>query len=261
MLRYPDIPSVELLPISLSDGPLRVRVLAQAPPAPLPPGMDACIRDAWAGILASNPRSFDGPILAVDRLPHEMREPSRQSSRVPTSPAFEIIARRERYARLAVQPKVPTDVRILSVTAIVLAQDAMRRSWVMLGKRSRSTRIYGGMWELGPSGGVQVPEEGVDVLDHDALVRSLAEEVREEAGLEVRKAQAIAITRDHHAMSDDIVFACDVGTLEEASSQAHAANWEYEEVRWLAMDSLAPFVARHEQEIIPPTRALLRMNL
>jgi hypothetical protein len=173
-------------------------------------------------------------------------------------PRFEIAARRDRFARLAVQPGVATGVRILSVTAVLLAKDATGREWVMLGRRSPSTRVYGGMWELGPSGGLNDPPAAITTLDHDAILSHLADEVQEEAGLHVTNGHAVAIARDHKAMSDDIVFACDAGSLEEASAAAHAANWEYDEVRWIATDSIGPFDALHEQAIIPPTRALFR---
>ena len=256
MIAYRGIPQTEIIPIRLADGALRVCITRDAR-TPNSAAVDA----AWSKLVASNPRYFDGPILSVVHLPHEVPYELRHdgaANRSHDEPAFEILARRDRFARLAVQPAVATGVRILSVTAVLLAKDASGREWVLLGRRSHKTRVYGGMWELGPSGGLNDPPAPVTSLDHDAILRHLADEVHEEAGLHITSGQALAIARDHKAMSDDIVFACDVGTLEEASSQAHAANWEYDEVRWLATDSLAPFDALHEQAIIPPTRALFR---
>jgi hypothetical protein len=261
MIAYRGIPQVEVIPIRLSDGAVCVSIANDAR-TPNSAAVDA----AWAKLVASNPRYFDGPILSVVHLPHEalaeaMHDAPEQSRRgeAPTdTPRFEVLARRDRFARLAVQPSVATGVRILSVTAALLARDASRREWVMLGRRSRATRVYGGMWELAPSGGLHDPPAAIRSLDHDAILSHLADEVMEEAGLHVTGGQAVAIARDHKAMSDDIVFACDVGSLEDAGARAHAANWEYDEVRWIATDSIAPFDALHEHAIIPPTRALFR---
>lgn len=261
MIAYRGIPQMEVIPIRLSDGAVCVSIAKDAR-TPNSAAVDA----AWTKLVATNPRYFDGPILSVVHLPHEALAEalhdaptrSRQAEEPTPTPRFEILARRDRFARLAVQPGVATGVRILSVTAVLLARDGAQREWVMLGRRSHSTRVYGGMWELGPSGGLHDPPAAVRSLDHDAILSHLADEVLEEAGLHVTDGQAVAIARDHKAMSDDIVFACDVGPLEDASTKAHAANWEYDEVRWIATDSLAPFDALHEHAIIPPTRALFR---
>lgn len=245
MRPYRGIPQTEVIPLPLDGGGLRVSI---ARDARVP--HSAAVESAWAMLLASNPKYFDGPILSVLHLPHELDDA--ESSR------NEILVRRDRFSRLAVQPQVSTGVRILSVTGVLLSRDTTGREFVLLGRRGRSTRIYGGMWELGPSGGIQDPPLAVTSLDHEAIFANLADEISDEVGLELRRGDAVCLTRDNKAMSDDIVFVCDAGPFEKASSEAHAANWEYQEVRWLPTDSLEPFDAGEADNIIPPTRALFR---
>lgn len=249
MRPYRGIPQTEVLPLPLEGGGLRVSISrdARVPHS-------AAVEAAWSKLVAANPKYFDGPILSVLHLPHELDHAGTSKNEIQN----EILVRRDRFSRLAVQPAVSTGVRILSVTGVLLSKDSTGREFVLLGKRGRSTRIYGGMWELGPSGGLQDPPPAVTSLDHEAIFANLADEIEEEVGLELHRGEAVCLTRDHKAMSDDIVFICDAGPLEVASSEAHAANWEYEEVRWLPTDSLAPFDADQESNIIPPTRALFR---
>lgn len=231
-----EIAGVEVYPVTLGGGPLRVSIL-RAARAPL----SGAVEREWARISAANPRAFDGPVLSV----------------LSYDPASNhLSARRDTYARLAVQPAVHTGVRILSVTGVLTARDAGGREHVLLGRRGEGVRVYERMWELGPSGGVHTPPDAVGELDEDALFATLADEVEEEVGLRPPRARAVAVCRDHVAMSDDIVFACDLGALEEAG--AHAANWEYGEVLWMPTDALAGWEAAHEAAIIAPTRALFR---
>lgn len=253
MRPYRGIPQTEVLPLPLEGGGLRVTITRDAR---IP--HSAAVEAAWAKLLASNPKYFDGPILSVLHLPHELDNAGTSRNEIQSEIQNEILVRRDRFSRLAVQPAVNTGVRILSVTGVLLSKDSTGREFVLLGKRGRSTRIYGGMWELGPSGGLQDPPQAVTSLDHEAIFANLADEIAEEVGLELNRGEAVCLTRDHKAMSDDIVFICDAGPLEVAASEAHAVNWEYEEVRWLPTDSIEPFDAHEEANIIPPTRALFR---
>lgn len=219
--------------------------VAISPLAPKPPELDEPrVRDAWQRLCIANPRFFDGGLLAVKHIEAE-------------ADATRIHARRDRFARLAVQPGVPTGVRLLSVTAVLVARDDAGKPHLLLGKRSAQTRIYGDQWELGPSGGVPPPHAGVRTLDERALMDHLADEVEEEAGLRVREGRAVAITRDHAACSDDVVFVCDVGELAMARASAKAANWEYTQVAWIPAAELRTFVAREAANVIGPTRALV----
>lgn len=237
-----------MVPFGLAGGEVRVEIGRSANA----PNTDAVQRE-WDRLCAINPRLYDGPLLAVVSIDAERNL---------------IAARRDRFARLAVQPRVPTSVRILSVTGVLTARDGAGREHVLLGRRGTGTRVYDGMWELGPSGGLGVPPAGVTSLDESAILSHLADELSEEIGLSLedgpgtgmrgRRAQAVGITRDFIASSDDIVFVLDVGAMEEVSRRVGPANWEYSETQWLATDSVEAWDARFGAEIIPPTRALFR---
>lgn len=220
---------------------LEVEVTRTAPAIP----NSAAVQAEWDSLCAANPRLFDGALLSVLHIEH-------------ANDATRIHARPDRFARLAVQPKVATGVRILSVTAICTATREDGSLHVLLGRRARDTRIYGGMWELGPSGGLGVPPPSLRTLDVGAVWSHLADEVQEEVGVDAPAGRAIAITRDQVAMSDDVVFHCDLGAFAEAHAATRAANWEYEDVRWLDVREVAAFDREHGDAIIVPTRALFR---
>jgi 8-oxo-dGTP pyrophosphatase MutT (NUDIX family) len=237
------LPGVRVLALGV-DGNVVVDVSRIAPPIP----NTAAVQAAWDGLCTANPRFFDGPLLSVLHIEQAAGGRGGEPTR--------IHARPDRFARLAVQPGVATGVRILSVTAICTATDPSGALHVLLGKRGRETRIYGGMWELGPSGGMSVPPPALQTLDVDAIWSHLADEVHEEIGIEADRGIAIAITRDNLAMSDDVVFQCDLGELATASRATRAANWEYEAIQWIPVAEIAQFDAAHASEIIVPTRAL-----
>ncbi len=241
MRRVTDIPFVEVFP--LAPGPLTVTISRSAPPI-----NSGAVDSAWSRLVAANPRYFDGPLLGVVSLGPASAE----------HPSNEIIARRDRFSRLAVQPGVMTGVRILSVTAVLVARDVAGTQHVLLGRRGKGTRIYDSMWELGPSGGLQDPPAAVHSLDEGAVFSHLADEISEEVGLHVEHGTPVCIIRDHFAMSDDIVFVCDLGLLEEVCAKAGPANWEYSETTWVAAGDIPAFERIHEREIIAPTRAIFR---
>jgi isopentenyldiphosphate isomerase len=196
----------------------------------------------WRELCAQNPRHFDGPILSVVTFDPD---------------ANEVMCRRDRYMRLAVQPRVHTGVQQLSVTAVLTARDEAGREHVLLGRRAQETRIFGGMWEIGPSGGIPAPHASVQELPADAIIAHLSDEVSEEIGLEIEQGEGVAYIRDHVAYSDDLCISCDLGRLEEVG--ASAANWEYTEVLWLPVDSVSVFDQANAGEIIAATRALFRV--
>ncbi len=221
--------------------------LAAPPRVRLTPGAAPPISGAaaarWADMCRANPRHFDGPLLSVVTF---------------DSDANEVLARRDGYARLAVQPQVRTGVQQLSITAVLLARDASGREHVLLGRRSRETRIFGGMWEVGPSGGLPPPPASIEELPASAILNHAADEVAEEVGLTITTGRAVAYLRDESAHSDDICIACDVGPLESVFA-AGPANWEYTETRWTPTDTIAQFDTDHATHIINATRALFRV--
>ena len=72
--------------------------------------------------------------------------------------------------------------------------------------------------------------------------------------------EAIAIVRDAVAFSDDIIFRCDAGDLAGARrAMGEPRNWEYSETTWVAVAELGAFVAAHGEQMILPTRAMIRL--
>lgn len=220
--------------------PLSIRVTDARPPALTP-----AESKRWEEMTAANPRLFSGPILAVVTVDPE---------------ASELICRREGYARLVVQPQVKTGVRILAVTAVLLAKDAAGRPHVLLGRRGRETSFYGGMWELGPSGGIAPPPPTISTITEQDIRRQLAEELEEELDIvaDLAAARVIGLARDDLAMSLDVAVEVDLGPLEGVLDGLTPANWEYSEVYWLPLDTARVFDDANAAEIIPPTRALFR---
>lgn len=216
----------------------------------LTPELSPLARERWEVLCAANPRYYDGPMLAA----------------VSFDPATgEFAARRDRFARLAVQPEVRTGVRLLAVTALLTAS---RRApggsdelVALMGRRSTGTRIYGGLFELGPSGGLPA-HPGIDTLTQRDLTRHLAEEISEEAGEAVahrltsgQPPRALGVLRDHTACSDDVVLHAHLGELSADLADLSPANWEYDDVCWASQDDARELVRRGV--LAPPTIALL----
>jgi hypothetical protein len=145
------------------------------------------------------------------------------------------------------------------MTAGVSGVDAGGTRHILLGRRGEGTRIYGGMWELGPSGGIDPPPPGVHALDDAAFLRQVHAEVEEEmgGGLRVRPEGTVALAYDPVARSYDIVVRCTaVGLV--TSAQAGADTWEYRGSRWLPESEIAAFDRERADRIIGTTRALFR---
>lgn len=204
-----------------------------------PPAASAEVKRAWAGLCAANPRLFDGPVLSV--VWFDADEAS-------------MLTRPDRYQRLAVQPRVATGVRMLGVTALLSSRDEAGGERLMLGRRGASTRIYGGMWELGPAGGLDSWHAGQLVIDPAAIIEQAADEVQEEAGLDVSGGSIIGLVRDDTACSYDVVVRIEVGRGEARA--ARADGWEYSEIAWLAREEAPAFLAG--ERVIEPARAVLR---
>jgi hypothetical protein len=208
-----------------------------------PPPPTRAVEEEWARRLAANPRLYDGPLLAVQHYDHEMAC---------------ISCRRDGFMRLAVQPAVPTGVRLLAVTALLSARDEMGREHVLLGRRSEQTRVFGGMWEIGPSGGVTPPPATLERLDLDYLSKRLGEEISEEIGLDVVcTGTPVAYVRDLVASSDDLVLRFTLGRLADAAPLARPANWEYTETVWMPVDTATQWDSG--TQTIAATRAIFRV--
>lgn len=210
-------------------------------------GIDAEIDAAWEKISAANPRAFDGPILAFVSADH----------------ANNIVrARLDSYRRLAVQPAIDTGITLLGVTGVLEARDRSGTRHVLLGLRSHATRVFGGMWEFGPSGGLEPPANQQSAMDAGDLWRSLIGEIREEIGLRVDLEQTppAGLLLDPAGQSVELVFRVSLlETVEELTAMIDAPDrsqrWEYDAVRWVAIGELGAFASA--QPCIQSTRALI----
>lgn len=242
----------------------RIRILIdQAEPPPATPEVLRC----WDRMKRAIPRLYNAPLLSVTGI----------------DAAQGIIhCRRDTYQRLVVQPQVECGVEQLSVTGILIAGKRIgHEECLLIGRRSSQTRMYAGMWELGPAGGVEAPEAAVQELDHDALMHELVREVREEANLDIAgcPARAIGIVYDPVARSFDVaieVELCDIPRSLDTRARAKRTHdvgdstpsvevptlvtphgWEYERVDWLPKGSIAQVLDQRGDEFIAPTRVLL----
>lgn len=204
-----------------------ITIHISAPPAP---PTDPAVEGRWAELLRDNPRLFDGPILSVERM---------------DLAAGTLSCRREGYKRLAVQPEVPTGVQLLSVTGILTARSRPGIDHVLIGKRGRQTRVYGGMWELAPSGGIEPPSPDATRLDWSGILDQLASELAGETGLTtpIEAPFLLGAIRDPEAFSLDLAVRASFSRPVEYLRPARA-NWEYAETRWLPLTEIPAFAAR-----------------
>lgn len=196
-------------------------------------GEEPAVDAAWGALCAANPRFFNGPILAFEHA-----DAGRALVRV----------RRDQYKRLAVQPGVKTDIVQLGVTGVLEARDAEGRPHVLLGRRSRETRVFGGMWELGPSGGVDAPPPGQETMDEGDVWRVLIQEIREEIGLPIDPdpAPPVSLLHDPVGRSVELVVRVAVARpVEELiaaiDDESGTSRWEYDAIRWAGIDELGAF--------------------
>lgn len=204
------------------------------------------IDEAWDRIRAANPRAFNGPILAYTA----------------SNPAHNLVrCAREEYKRLAVTPEIETGVIHLGVTGVLGARDEAGVPHVLLGLRSHATRIFGGMWELGPSGGVDPPPIDQGTMDADDVWRVLINEIREEVGLPVDPdpSPPLGLLHDPEGRSCELVVRVTLRRpVEELIAlidrENRTSRWEYDAVRWVALADLPAFVRR--EPVIPTTIAL-----
>lgn len=254
---YRAIPGVEVYRIwpghddGRASSGLRVEVSGAAPA--IAPAEREHTERAWTRLCAANPRLYSGPLLAVVSVDFDRGV---------------YHCRRDEFKRLAVQPEVHTGVQLLSVTGVLTARDAMGRPHVLLGRRGEQTRVYPGMWELAPAGGVPPPHASRRDLGEDDLIAQLLDEGEEELGVRFERARvrpACLIARDLIAHSDDVTLEIahhapgSVELLSEAMRAPRAEHaWEYSQTRWVPLDTIRQFDDAFADEIIITTRATFR---
>lgn len=242
----------------------RVRIELRASLARDPAQLQS-INHAWNAMRARNPRLYDGPMLAVDSIRPE---------------AGHISLRLSSYMALAVQAHpslggagLDTGTEQFSVTGVLTRIDEHGRECVLLARRGVTTRIYGGQWELAPSGGVEPPPTPTPtpplppgpLTEHD-LIHQLRMEAQEELGPTVQLAgpRVVALCRDPIAHSVDAVIratasieAIENGPGSQPPEYPDGEAWEYSATRWEPIELLRSW--NHARDpMIPPTLALLR---
>lgn len=206
----------------------------RTPSPSLAPEEQRLIDDAWAKLCAENPRYFNSPMLSFESA---------------SSHNANIRACVRPYMHHAVRDTIDVGISLLAVTAVVMLDDR-----VLIGKRSTQSHRYGGLWELGPSGGIDVPDRG-DTIDRNGLLAESLREVEEEAGFvpEVVRHDVVALIHDHLVGSTDLAV-----VLEIKAPQSLRINWEYDDTRWLNLGELASWCDQRPDEIIPTTVVLAR---
>jgi 8-oxo-dGTP pyrophosphatase MutT (NUDIX family) len=195
---------------------------------------------AWHDLCARNPKYFNAPILVFDRYD-------------PASGV--IIAHIDEYKHHAVRHSVDLGISLLAVTAVLCRPDRERNApTYLIGKRSTQSHMYGGLWELGPSGGIEPPSDD-NAITFRGLIGQVDREVREEIGLSVihQPAAAVSLVHDAYAGSTDIHIGIVLADAHEPDP-----NWEYDDTRWITLEDLIAWCDTKPDEIIPTTIAHAR---
>jgi hypothetical protein len=203
----------------------------------------------WERLLRENPRLHDGPIVAVERA---------------EAPINRLRCRIDTYKRLVAQPEA--DVWMLGVKGWVVGRDPSGAQYVLIARRGTQTRMYGGMWENAPAGGVEPPRDERTDLHLDWLIESLSSEATEELGISAdwSAARPVALLRDHNARSYDLVLgidlpgAIDPGTTPRCEHGSHA--WEYIDAAWLARADAPALLNSAARPTSPPLKTMLRLS-
>jgi hypothetical protein len=217
-----------------------IRVLDAAAPSP---AHAARISAAWESLRAANPRYHDGPILVV----------------ICTDP---LTVRRDTYRTLATAPQLDPSVRSLGVQGIVRGRDAAEHHHILFGRRSSGTRIYGGLWENAPSGGMTT-DPGRSELTLADFTAALREEGLEELGLDLQGAAVTprCLLDDPQAFSTDVVLDVRIHTPIDPRSlpcpAGDTGRWEYIDAAWVRIDEIRAWMMRDPSAFSPSTLALL----
>lgn len=210
--------------------------------SPAPLRADAEVDGVWELLRAENPRLHDGPVLLID---HEGR------------------CSCSTYRTLATAARLGRTIRSLGVQGLVIGRDATGGKHVLFGRRSRETRIYGGMWENAPSGTVTPPDETIATLGLPHLAAALRGEGLEELGIDLADSEIrwLAMLEDPEAMSVDAVLEVrprrPIQPRAAPCRAADSGRWEYIDTAWVADEDLPDWTRRCVSAISPPTLALL----
>ena len=157
----------------------------------------------------------------------------------------------EQYKHHAVRDTVDAGISLLAVTAMLFGDDGTDAVY-LIGQRSPDLHRYGGLWELGPSGGVDVPRFR-KTLKPKQIIAEITREISEEIGLKISNPpyHPIALVHDDAVGSTDIAIQILVDGMPELKT-----NWEYTQARWIKHDDLYQWALTNPEEFIPTTVAI-----
>lgn len=207
----------------------RLSIDTAATPEP-DPAQAAAVESHWDAMRAASPRLHDGRIVRVLAC-----EP----------PTLRVVF--DTYKRFAVGAAVPTGVLALGISGVVTRRRNGREE-ILLGRRSPQTRIYGGLWETAPRGGVDVSPAATTLTLAD-IARQFHEELHEETGIVATSTPTpIAVVFDEFARTYDVVLRIEV----PADTEAAPREWEYTQTAWKTLDE-----SNELDALSPPTRSLI----
>lgn len=230
--------------IRLWRAPEKVEITVEAA---VPASEDARVEEVWARLCAANPKLHDGPMLSVTSFDTETGC---------------IYCRPDSYKRLAVQIDggPDTGVWLFAVKGIIIAADESHRKHVLMIRRHKQTRMYGGMWEIGPAGGVDLSDPAVQTLGIEELVVQVRRELREEAGISspLGNASLAAFFTDERSRSMDVVIQAE---LQEPIEQIQTDDHEWDGVQslWLPIAEVEQFVRKERANIVDNSLGLMRL--
>ena len=173
-----------------------------------------------------------------------------------------IVGRRAEYRWLLAQSHDHAffrwfQVRPLAVTGVLTCPEG-----IVIGRRSASVFQFPGLWELAPSGSVDVVMRGsdhnIDLLSQ--LMRELSEEIGLDGGA-VTQIEPLAIACDVDSQVFDVCFVLNTATSWARISELFAANanTEYEHLDILPVEQIAAFLRTNKASTTPLTLSLLQL--
>lgn len=173
-----------------------------------------------------------------------------------------IIGRRAEYRWLLAQSHDEDffrwfQVRPLAVTGVLTCPEG-----IVIGRRSKSVFQFPGLWELAPSGSVDLGT--LDAEGNIDLLTQLMQELHEEVGLQaadVANVQPLAIACDVDSQVFDVCFVLNTAVHWEQIATRFSANTntEYERLEILPVDQISTFLRSNKASTTPLTLSLLQL--
>ncbi|MEL7473601.1 MAG: NUDIX domain-containing protein [Planctomycetota bacterium] len=252
---FDDVPNLR---VWIPRGPQGVRLVVD--PSPPDARDHPEIQATWRQLCQENPKLFDGPIYRVTDA--TLAETARDG------PALHVVV--DGFHKVAVAQRLGAQTpggatMLASVIGALHADDERGQPHLLLGKRSHETRVFGGLWEAAPAGGIDPTlRPGARCLDADDLLEQVRVELPEETGLPrdlaIASHRIVCVAHTPCAFSYDVVMVTRAErTIAQLRAMAGERNWEYDDLQWLSRDDAAAFDRDHAHDMIPQLRALLRV--